>query len=165
MKSQSSLNYNLLLLILFFFSENCMQFPIGPEYINGAEANQRITPPVLAKIQSCGLLNHSYNKNDTNTDPWRRTLSTETSNAFFLTIYLFARFEAFDIYSYYKTQDIDRCSKDIQFFSCDQLSNRWINDANFGFFIGSLVCLDVKKYESPAGRIFRPEGDREEKEE
>ncbi|TGK81912.1 hypothetical protein EHQ24_11560 [Leptospira noumeaensis] len=94
----------------------------------------------------------------------RRTLSIETTNSFFLILHLFTRFEVFNPYSYYKTEDIDRCSKDIEFYSCDHFSPRWSNDANFGFFIASIVCNDVKTYEPPLQRIF-PSSDDEESEE
>ncbi|MCW7480174.1 hypothetical protein [Leptospira kanakyensis] len=148
----------------FVFFIHCHHLYNGPDYIEGSEANQRITSPIISKLHSCSLLTHSYNRNDTNPDPMRRTLSIETTNSFFLILHLFTRFEVFNPYSYYKTKDIDRCSKDIEFYSCDHFSPRWSNDANFGFFIATIVCNDVKTYDPPLQRIF-PSSDEEESEE
>lgn len=70
-------------LILFFFLTHCEVDLQKSKYMSGKEANERITPRILAKLQSCGILKYTYNPGDSNPDPWRRTLSTETNSIFF----------------------------------------------------------------------------------
>ncbi|MCG6139975.1 hypothetical protein [Leptospira mtsangambouensis] len=145
---------NLKSLFPFVFFIHCNYLSMGPDFINGLEANQRISSKVFSKLHSCSLVNYSYNESDTNPDPLRRSLSKETNNSLFLFIHLITRFEVFNHYSHYKTEDIDRCAKDIEFYSCDQFTTRWLNDPNFGIFIASLVCYDVKAYISPIKNII-----------
>lgn len=139
-----------MLLLGFSFSNvSCNYLVMGPDFLSGTEANKRVTSRILSKLNSCGLLTYAYNERDTNPDPWRRSLSTQTNNSLFLLVQLISRFEVFSQGYYYKSEDIDRCSKDIEFFSCDHFSARMANDSNFGIFVASLVCNDVKKYNSP----------------
>ncbi|TGM88997.1 hypothetical protein [Leptospira licerasiae] len=116
-----------------------------PETISGSEANQIVTPRVLAKIHSCGLLVYRYDPNDSNPDPLYRSLSIETSNTFFLMATLFIKFEAFNLYERYKAKDIYRCADDLDLVSCDVIASQWLTDLNAGGFVGSLICEDVMK--------------------
>ncbi|TGM02009.1 hypothetical protein [Leptospira jelokensis] len=150
----------ILLLWMGIGNISCNYLVIGSEFISGTEANKRVTSRILAKLNSCGSLNYTYNERDTNPDPWRRSLSTETNNALFLMVHLISRFEVFSMDYQYKSEDIDRCSKDIEYFNCDHFRARMVSESNFGIFVATLICKDVKKYKSPFADYF-PKQDEE----
>lgn len=148
-KKSTSFGLRRLFLGLWLGCLSCNYLVVGPEFISGREANTRITGRIVLKLSSCGLLNYTFDQTDTNPDPWRRSLSGETNNILFLLVQLLSRFEVFSQGYAYKSEDIDRCSKDIEYFSCDQFQAGISNDPNFGIFIGSLICKDVQKFPLP----------------
>ncbi|WP_039941052.1 hypothetical protein [Leptospira alexanderi] len=122
---------------------NCLLEEAGT--ISGTEANQIITERVLVKMYSCGLVEYSYDRKDTNPDLNMRALSKETTNIFFLMTTIFVRFEAFGAYERYKSKDIYACADDLDLVRCEVIESKWATDSNMGGMIGGLICNDVKK--------------------